>query len=88
MDAGDGDGQTGIVLSNAQIWTMLGIVISLLVTVGGLTLATVRSGFDTLRTETTSLRQVMEVRFDGVDHRLDRMDADIQALTNRVFRDG
>jgi hypothetical protein len=34
-----------------------------------------------------SLRAAIDTRFDGVDRRLDNLDRDVQALTDRVFRD-
>lgn len=34
-----------------------------------------------------ALMAVVATRFDGVDHRLEALDRDVQALTDRVFRD-
>jgi hypothetical protein len=74
-------------MGNAQGWTLIGIV----ATFATLSMTMVVFSFQSLRSEMTArferLEGVFGARFDGVDRRLDGLDRDVQALSDRVFRD-
>ncbi len=63
-------------LSNAQSWTIIAAFIGALAVISTLVVAQV-----------ASLRAYLDARFNGVDRRLDGLDRDVQALTERFYRD-
>lgn len=81
-------------MSDAQIWTALGILAAAFASTTTLTLLVLTSKIDGVRTEIGGVRAEiggvraeMTARFDGVTHRLDNLDRDVHALTRKVWRD-
>jgi Flp pilus assembly pilin Flp len=58
-----------------QGWALIGLIGVLIVAI--LTLVSYAQ---------RSLKGHMDARFDAVNQRLDRLDSDVQALVNRIFR--
>jgi len=69
-------------VNDTQTWTLIGGFFTLMVTMIGLTLRTVRAE---LRGEIGSLRAEMSGRFDTVDTRMDHLDRDVQAVVTRLM---
>ncbi len=83
-------------MSNAQSWTLLGMVGLLLGTIGSLLVHQVRlvgdridarfTGLEsTFDARFTGLESIMGARFDAVDRRFDHLDRDVQAIARVVF---
>lgn len=77
-------------MGNAQGWALIGLVGAF----ATMSMTKVVFSFNSLRSELAarfdavdSRFDAVDNRFDGVDRRLDNLDRDVQALTNRVFRD-
>jgi len=76
--------------SAAQGWVLLGILGVLstgLVTVMGLTFAGLRGELEARFATVDRRFDNVDRRFNDVDRRLDNLRRDVQALTDRVFRD-
>ena len=86
-----------ITLTEPQVWTIIGVFAATLL--GTMTLLTksiggqmtsLRSEIASLRNEMVagfaSLRAEMNARFETVNVRLDNLDRDVQALSERVLR--
>jgi hypothetical protein len=74
----------------AQGWVLLGILGVLaagLLSVVSLALTSFRGELAGFRGEVGARFDAVATRFDGVDRRLDDLDRDVQALSDRVFRD-
>jgi len=85
-----------VTVSNAQSWTLLGMVGLLLGTIGSLLVHQVRLVGDridarivglesTFAARFGGLESTMDARFDAVDRRLDHLDRDVQAIAGVVF---
>jgi len=76
-------------VTNAQGWTLLGLVGVLMSVIGGLIINQfhlLRAYLDA-RFETGDVRFAsVDARFDSMDRRFDSLDRDIQALTAAFFR--
>ena len=76
-------------MTNAQGWTLLGLVGVLMSVIGGLIINQfhlLRAYLDA-RFETGDVRFAsVDARFDSMDRRFDSLDRDIQALTAAFFR--
>jgi len=79
-------------VTTAQVWALIAALISLLVTL-------ITVGVGSLRQQISQQTEAMDHRFDDlrselsvhfaeVDRRFDRLDGVVQALTNKVFREG
>jgi predicted PurR-regulated permease PerM len=79
-------------VTTSQVWTLIGALVSLLVALVTVGVGSVRQQlrqqadglnhqFDAVNRRFDDLRSELSVRFD-------RLDGDVQALTNKVFRDG
>jgi len=94
-------GDTGPVLSGAQVWTVIGGFFGMIAVLMTLMLANVASLRSTIQDKVDGLAgrmdarfeavdarfEAVDARFEGVNRRLDNLDRDVQALTGRVFRD-
>ncbi len=87
-------GDTGPVLSGAQVWTVIGGFFGMIAALMTLMLANVASLRSTIQDKVDGLAgrmdarfEAVDARFEGVNRRLDNLDRDVQALTGRVFRD-
>jgi hypothetical protein len=69
--------------TGAQTWALIG----LLGAFASLAMMMVILSFQSLRAAIEARFDAVDTRFDGVDRRLDNLDRDVQALTDRVFRD-
>jgi hypothetical protein len=69
-------------VNDAQTWTLIAGFFTLMVTMIGLTLRTVRAE---MRGELGILRAEINGRFDTVDSRLDHLDRDMQAVVSRLM---
>ena len=77
-------------MTAAQNWTLLAFVGTLATGLLAAVFAlhqSVRGAMGDLRESMVSGFRALEVRFEGVDRRLDALDRDVQALSDRVFRD-
>lgn len=83
-------------MSNAQSWTLLGMVGVLLGVIGTLLVHQLRLVGDrvdarivglesTFDARFTSLQDSIAARFDAVDRRFDHLDRDVQAIARVVF---
>ena len=83
-------------MSNAQSWTLLGMVGLLLGTIGSLLVHQVRLVGDridarivglesTVDARLTGLQASVDARFDAVGQRFDHLDRDVQAIARVVF---
>ena len=77
-------------MSSAQAWTLIAfvgtLVTGLLAAVGTLH-SSLRSSMGDLRAAVEAGFRTVGVRFEGIERRLDNLDRDVQALSDRVFRD-
>lgn len=76
--------------TTAQGWALIGLVAAF----ATMSMTMVAFSFNSLRAEMAARFDAVDSRFDGVDHRfdgvdrrLDNLDRDVQALTDRGFRD-
>ncbi len=74
-------------MSNAQGWVALTILLAFAGIIITLVLRLMESIRDAMRSDIAGLRTEMVARFDGTDARITNLDRDVQALTQRVFRD-
>ena len=65
-------------MSDAQVWTVLGILVGAFASLITLTLLVVSSKID-------GLSGMMLARFDGVNQRIDLLDRDVQKIAEKVF---
>ena len=83
-------------MSNAQSWTLLGIISVLLSVIGSLLVQQIRQVGDridtridglesTIDARLTGFQASVEVRFDAVNQRFDHLDRDVQAIARVVF---
>jgi len=79
----------GVIVTEPQAWTLIGVFAAAVF--GGFTLV-VTSLSRVIRAEVGGLRAEMRGELDGVKHevaavnkRLDRLDGDVQAITNRLL---
>ena len=68
-------------VTTAQGWALIGVLATTLLALVTLGISSIRQMFDAMNRRFADLRSELGVRFD-------RLDGDVQALTNRVFRDG
>ncbi len=84
-------------MTDAQGWTLLGLVGVLLGVIGSLVVQQVRQVGDrldarihgletTFDARLTGFRSAVDARFDAVDQRFDHLDRDVQALVRDRFR--
>lgn len=73
-----------ISLTEPQMWTLIGVFAT--ATFGMLTLMSTMF-VRIIRAEIGGLRGEMNARFESVNHRLDGLDRDVQALTRRALGD-
>lgn len=71
-----------IALTEAQVWTVIAVLAATLV---GFVTLTITLLMRTVTAQVEGLRNEMIARFEGMDHRFDALDRDVQALTRRVF---
>lgn len=82
-----------IALTEPQIWTLIGVfaasLTGMLTLICTLFIRVIRAEIGGLRSEVRGeiggLRAEMSARFETVNHRLDGLDRDVQALTRRHF---
>ena len=81
-------------MSGAQSWTLLGIIgtmatgILALVALSQANLkAFIGAKFEAVDARFDAMDRKFDAKFDGVDRRLDDLDRDVQALSDRVFRE-
>ncbi|GAA1236459.1 hypothetical protein GCM10009588_12690 [Microbacterium phyllosphaerae] len=80
-------------MNDAQIWTMIGsfiaLMLSMMTVVSTLFIRVVRTEIGGLRNEMNAqiggLRGEMNARFDTVNTRIDGLDRDMQAVVKRTF---
>jgi hypothetical protein len=72
-------------VSNAQDWTLLGMVGVLLGVIGGMLVHQLRLVGDRIDARIHGLETTMDARFDAVDQRFDHLDRDVQAIARVVF---
>jgi hypothetical protein len=81
-----------IELTEPQVWAALGILLGFLTATLTVTTRTITVQIGGLRNEIRSeiggLRVEMNARFDTVNVRIDNLDRDVQALTDKVFGTG
>jgi hypothetical protein len=81
-----------IELTEPQVWAALGILLAFLTATLTITNRTISVQIGSLRNEMKSeiggLRVEMNARFDTVNVRIDNLDRDVQALTDKVFGAG
>ena len=73
--------------TSAPTWTLIGLLAAALFALITVTLTSMNRQFDNVNRRLDDLRGEMNGKFDVVDTRFDRLDKDVQALTNHVFRD-
>ena len=72
-------------MTDAQGWTLLAMVGVLLSVIGGLIVNQFHLLRGYLDARFMGLENAVDVRFDGVDRRLDHLDRDVQALIRDRF---
>ena len=79
-------------MSNAQSWTLLGMIGVLLSVIGSLLVQQIRQVGDKvllvggrIDTRIDGLERTVDARFDAVSQRFDHLDRDVQAIARVVF---
>jgi hypothetical protein len=77
-------------MTDAQVWTALAIMAAAFASLVTLTLTSIKAQLAGMRGEVSAeingLRAEMNARFDTVNHKIDSLDRDVQAITNRWGR--
>jgi hypothetical protein len=74
-----------VAVTDAQGWTLLGMVGVLMSVIGGLIVNQFHLLRGHLDARFMGLESAVDARFDGVDRRLDHLDRDVQALMRDRF---
>jgi outer membrane murein-binding lipoprotein Lpp len=72
----------------AQSWAVSGVLAAFGVTIVGLMAQLLTARVDQILTRVTGVEERLGARMDRLENRMDTLDRDVQAITNRVFRDG
>jgi hypothetical protein len=72
-------------VNDAQTWTLITGFFALMVTMVGMTLRVVKSEITVLGAQLGSRIDTIEVRFDGLERKIDHMDRDVQMVVTRLM---
>lgn len=84
-----GDNERVIELTEPQVWVLIGVFSTAII--GMLGWQTVMfnraltTSIDSVRLELQYFREGVDAKFDVVNHKIDSLDRDVQALTRHVF---
>lgn len=72
-------------MNDPQTWTLIAGFFALLVTMIGMTMRVVRSEISGLGAQLGSRIDTLDVRFDGLERKIDHLDRDVQMIVTRLM---